>query len=59
MVKKTERELAELLVNIIRSQQPTFTVQGSKLTGKNSNGDTFELQMFPSNVINQSTAISR
>ena len=58
-MKKTERELAQLLVTIIKSQQPKFTVLGSKLTGKNSNGDTFELQMFTGSVINQNTAISR
>lgn len=56
---KAERELAQLLVTIIKSQQPKFTVQGSKLTGKNSNGDTFELQMFTGSVINQNTVISR
>lgn len=58
-MKKTEKELAQLLVKIIQSQQPKFTVQGSKLKGTNSNGDTFELKMYAGNIINQSTAISR
>ena len=58
-MKKTEKELAQLLVRIIQPQQPKFTVQGSKLKGTIANGDTFELQMFSGNIINQSTAISR
>ena len=56
---KSEQQLAQLLIKIIESQQPKFTVKGSKLTGKNSNGDTFELQMYSSNTIRQTNVISR
>ncbi|WP_180267705.1 hypothetical protein [Nostoc linckia] len=55
---KTEQQLAQQLITIIKSQQPKLKVQGNKLVGT-INGQTFELQMYSNNVVGQTTAISR
>jgi hypothetical protein len=55
---KTEQQLAQQLIAIIKSQQPKFKIQGSKLVGT-SDGQTFELQMYASSIKSQTTAFSR
>jgi hypothetical protein len=55
----SEQQLAQLLIQIIQSQQPQLTIQGNTLNGTDSSGNTFQLEMFPTTITNQNTAINR
>lgn len=53
---KTEKQLAEELIAVIKKMQPTFSISNGKLT--DSNG-TISLELYTRNTIRDNTASYR